>query len=80
MSTLAARVRSLARKRIGWDLFYFTLVTAVAIYSGLSTLYFDKPFGTLRDYLDMAVWGFSTKALLDMVTGAVNRFWPTAIR
>jgi len=80
VSSLAARVADLARRRVGWDLFYLTLVTAVAIHSGLLLYYFDKPFGTPRDYLDLMIWGFSTKALLDIVTGAVNRFWPTTIR
>jgi hypothetical protein len=69
----------IVRKRIAWDVFYLLLVTAVAIYTGLKQFYFDHPFGDTRDYIDAMVWGFGTKALIDLVTGAINRFWPTAI-
>lgn len=75
-SQLSARVAGLARGRAGWDVFYLLLATAVAVHTGLGTYYYDKPFGTLRDYANLLVWGFGTKALLDMVTGALNRFWP----
>ena len=73
------QLRSMVWKRIAWDVFYLFLVTAVAIYTGLKTFYFDQPFGGARDYLDALVWGFGTKALIDLVTGAINKFWPTAI-
>lgn len=73
------QLRSMVWKRIAWDVFYLFLVTAVAIYTGLKTFYFDQPFGGGRDYLDALVWGFGTKALIDLVTGAINKFWPTAI-
>ena len=73
------QLERMVRKRIGWDVFYLFLVTAVAIYTGLKTFYFDQPFGGTRDYIDALVWGFGTKAIIDLVTGAVNKFWPTAI-
>ena len=76
----AERVRSLARERLGWDVFYLAIVTAVAVYSGLTTLYFDRPFGTWRDYLGITVWGFSTKVVIDAVAGAINRLRPSAVR
>ncbi|HJQ70350.1 MAG TPA: hypothetical protein VKA70_15335 [Blastocatellia bacterium] len=79
-SPAARIVRNLIRKRISLDFFYLILVTVVAVYTGLNTFYFNKPFGTLRDYLDALVWGFGTKALIDLVTGAINKFLPTAIR
>ena len=72
-------LEKIVRKRIAWDVFYLLLVTAVAIYTGLKQFYFDQPFGDTRDYLDAIVWGFGTKALIDLVTGAINRFRPAAI-
>jgi len=36
-------------------------------------LYFDKPFGTLRDYLGAALWGLVTKGAIDTLTSTVDK-------
>ncbi|HKU75586.1 MAG TPA: hypothetical protein VJR02_16870 [Pyrinomonadaceae bacterium] len=70
----AERIAHIGRKRFAWDLFYLGLVTAIATYGGLTTLYFGHPFGAVKDYFEAFVVGFSTKPLIDVVALAINKF------
>lgn len=73
-------IKTLELRMLEWDMFYLALVLAVAVVTGLRELYFDKPFGSVRDYLAVFIWGFATKAIIDTVTTAINRFWPATQR
>jgi uncharacterized membrane-anchored protein YhcB (DUF1043 family) len=70
----AERIMLIGQRRLWLDLFYFGLAVVVAVYSGLTLLYFNKPFGTALNYLDAFFWGLGTKATLDLLTGAINKF------
>lgn len=70
-----ARAEQIARKRLSLDLLYLALIVSVALYSGLVVNYFKVPFGTARDYLDVFVWGFGTKPLIDMVAAGIGKLW-----
>lgn len=69
-------IKTLELRMLEWDVFYFAIALAVAVVTGLRELYFDKPFGSVRDYLAVFIWGFATKAIVDTVTTAINRFLP----
>ncbi|HEV2757648.1 MAG TPA: hypothetical protein VG318_17955 [Actinomycetota bacterium] len=49
---------------------------AVSIWGALTTLYFDKPFGTLRDYVGLVVWALGTTAAIDVINGVLKRLHP----
>lgn len=49
---------------------------AVSIWGALTTLYFDKPFGTPRDYVGLVVWGLGTTAAIDAINGVLKRLHP----
>ncbi|MFN2587037.1 MAG: hypothetical protein ABR613_02805 [Actinomycetota bacterium] len=49
---------------------------ALSIWGALTTLYFDNPFGTLRDYVSLVVWGLGAGAVLDLFNGALARLQP----
>jgi hypothetical protein len=49
---------------------------AVSIWGALVLLYFDKPFGTWRDYLGLIAWALGTTAALDIINGAVGKLAP----
>ena len=54
------------------------LTVSVAIWSGLSTLYVDKAWGTWIDFVAAFVWGFGTAALLTPILTAL-RAWGTRV-
>jgi hypothetical protein len=57
----------------------FAVVIAELI--GLNTKYLGfKPFGTVKDYIDLFVWGAGTKATLDIVTTLLDRVSTTLYR
>jgi hypothetical protein len=49
---------------------------ALSVWGALTTLYFDEPFGTLRDYVSLVVWAVGTGAALDLVNRALARLQP----
>lgn len=69
----ADRIAQIEHLRLGFDLFFFFLALAVAVYAGLVTFYFDKPFGAARDYVATFLLSLGTKPMLDVVVGALNR-------
>lgn len=51
---------------------------ALSIWGALTTLYFDKPFGTPRDYAGLVVWALGTTAAIDALNGVLKRLRPPA--
>ena len=45
----------------------------VAAWGALVLLYFDKPFGTARDYLGLLVWGLGTAAALETMNALLTK-------
>jgi hypothetical protein len=56
--------------------FTVTLAFALSIWAALLTLYFDKPFGTWRDYLTLLVWAVATAGAVDGINTALNKLGP----
>lgn len=63
----------IAQRRRVRNVVVLALVAFVALSTGLTTLYFDKPFGTPRDYVAALLWGFTVQATLETVAAAVDR-------
>lgn len=55
-----------------WGLVVAALILAVL--GGLSTNYFGQPFGTVKSYIDLFLWGAGTKAGVDLVTATFEQF------
>jgi hypothetical protein len=47
--------------------------TFLALLTGLNTLYFGKPFGTVQDYVSVFLWAAATKATLDIIAGILDK-------
>jgi hypothetical protein len=66
-----------------WDHAVLILLFALAVYTGLTTLYFDKAFGTLRDYLSIFAWGAGSKAAVEVLGSVLDSIrarlaWPAS--
>jgi hypothetical protein len=48
------------------------LALAVAIASGLNSVYVGKAFGTWWDYINLFIWGLTTKLVFDLVVGSLD--------
>lgn len=46
----------------------------LAVLTGLNTLYFGKPFGTVSDYVTLTLWAFGTKVAVDALSGGLERW------
>jgi hypothetical protein len=46
----------------------------LAILTGLNTLYFGKPFGTVGDYVALTLWAFGAKIAVDVLSGGLERW------
>lgn len=51
----------------------FLGLSVLTMWSGLNLLYFDRPFGTVRDYLTILLWGFGAQAVLEVTATALRR-------
>jgi hypothetical protein len=51
------------------------LAFLIALYTGMVAQYFDKPFGTWRDYVDIVVWAVTAQAVSDLLLRALDRLW-----
>jgi hypothetical protein len=71
--TATARARRAALSRRLRNSLAFAAIAAVTVWTGLTALYFDKPFGTWRDYTAALVWGFGAQAALTALAGALDR-------
>jgi tetratricopeptide (TPR) repeat protein len=56
------------------DAFVLTLGVALALYTGLTTLYFDKTFGTVANYLSAIALALATPTVLKFLTDAIKQF------
>lgn len=56
------------------DALVIILGVVLAVYTGLSTLYFDKNFGTLADYLGAVSLAFLTPTALTYLTETIKQF------
>lgn len=70
-SPFAERVRDRAL-----DSFFVLLAFAVSVWTGLVSLYFDRTFGTFRDYLGLLAWAVGTAAVLDVVNAVLSKLGP----
>jgi hypothetical protein len=69
----AATARRIALSRRARNVAVFLAIGAVTAWAGLSALYFDRAFGTWRDYVAIGVWGFGAQAGLTVLAGALDR-------
>lgn len=67
----AATVRLRRRLR---NILALAVLGFTALWTGLTTLYFDKPFGTVRDYIGALLWGATVQATLVGLAAGVDRF------
>lgn len=65
--------RAIAAQRRLRNVLVFLSLAVVTLWTGLTTLYFNKPFGTARDYLTLLAWGFGAQAGLEALATAVDR-------
>jgi hypothetical protein len=75
----AATAHRIARTRRLRNGLAFTVIAGVTLWTGLAALYFDQAFGTWRDYVAIAVWGFSAQAGLTVLAGALDRVIATGM-
>jgi hypothetical protein len=69
------RRADLLRRRIASaDIATTVFAFGLALVTGLNTLYFSKPFGTLADYAGLFIWAAGTKATLDIVLVIADNF------
>jgi hypothetical protein len=66
-------VDELVRGRKAMRSLLLTAAFVAAVWAGLVALYFDKPFGTFRDYLAAVLWGLITKGAIDTLTSTVDK-------
>jgi hypothetical protein len=69
----AAEAERIKRWRQFVNLIVVLVLGLAALWTGLTTLYFDKPFGTVRDYLNVLLWGFGVQVVLEGITAGVDR-------
>jgi len=65
------------RYKIGlfvWDGGLLVAAIVLALLTGLGALYFGQPFGTAKDYCTAITWGITTKAALEALIAALDRF------
>lgn len=67
----AATVRFRRRLR---NVLALAVLGFTALWTGLTTLYFDKPFGTVRDYIGALLWRATVQATLVGFAAGVDRF------
>lgn len=76
---IATWLRSPAAEKVrdrALDSAFVLLAFAVSVWAGLVALYFDKTFGTWRDYLGLLAWAVGTAAVLDVINGVLSKLGP----
>ena len=69
----AAREKHYRNMRRNADVAFIVVAFVIAVNTGLSQLYYDKPFGTARDYVNALLWGFGTQTALSAFTTGLQR-------
>ncbi|BCB90364.1 hypothetical protein Psuf_076770 [Phytohabitans suffuscus] len=72
-ASAAATAQRVALTRRLRNTLAFAAIASVTVWTGLTAMYFDHPFGTWRDYVAAAVWGFGAQAGLTVLIGALDR-------
>lgn len=67
LKRISRPIQSVLRGGPAVGLVWFLLAVGVAVWSGLSSLYIDRPWGTARDYLAMLVWAFGVTTVVPTV-------------
>ncbi len=65
--------RHVARERRALNLVVVGLISFVTVWTGLKALYFDQPFGTIRDYVTILLWGFGAQVALVAIAKGLDR-------
>jgi hypothetical protein len=68
-----AIARQIAGTRRRRNLLALLVLATITVFTGLTLLYFDRPFGTLRDYVAIMAWGFGAQAALEALVGGLDR-------
>lgn len=61
--------------RLFFDSLFVAISLLIAVYSGLSQLYFGQAFGTWHDYMKIFLWGFGVQTTLTAVVAGLNLLW-----
>lgn len=79
VTTAQANRQGATKKKVNWrpilDAAVIATPVAVAVYTGLSELYFGKAFGTPQDYLKAFFWGFGAQTVLTALIETLNVLW-----
>ncbi|MCA1565892.1 MAG: hypothetical protein LC803_09695 [Acidobacteria bacterium] len=68
----AARQEFYVATRHRWDRALTLIALITALLTGLHTNYFGQPFGTLKDYVGLFLWGVGTKVIVDTASTALQ--------
>jgi hypothetical protein len=68
----AARQEFYAATRQRWDRALTVIAFVIALLTGLHTNYFGQPFGTLKDYIGLFLWGVGTKVVVDTASATLQ--------
>jgi hypothetical protein len=71
----ATRLAYYRRKQTQWDWGMTAFAFLIALLTGLQKLYFDKPFGTLADYVALFLLALGTRAATETLSVALE--WMT---
>lgn len=71
--TPTQRAADLANRRRVRNLAVLAVLAGVTLWTGLTALYFDKAFGTFRDYGNVLLWGFGAQVALEGIAAGVDR-------
>lgn len=76
----AERERYFATAIRRWDTFMAWLAFIIAVLTGLNVYYLGKPFGTIKDYVELLLWGIGTKIVVDTMSMALGWFYKSVVR
>ena len=62
----------IAGQRLLRNLVVLLAIAVVTIWAGLTALYFDKAFGSPRDYVTILLWGFTAQTVLTSLSTALD--------
>lgn len=68
----AAQARRVGRHRWVANALVVAAIAVVTLWTGLTALYFGKPFGAATDYISILVWGFGAQAGLTALATALD--------
>lgn len=75
----AVRQEFYAAARQRWDLALAVIAFVTAVVTGLHASYLGQPFGTLKDYAGLFIWGVGTKIVVDSMSAALQWIFSGAL-